>query len=124
MTKDKSKLKAFLKLLAPSPAMTVIAVAFIGIAASAYLNTRGTSLEPTVTQAAGTTSAAPKSGNPAARAVEAFGADDPAVRYAERLRDASALTMSFSLYALNERVTNQKVLPTVNDVLDGLAKSP
>lgn len=52
-----------------------------------------------------------------------MGDNDPAVRYADRLRDASALSISFSLYTLNERMVNNRIIQDNASVLDGLNKS-
>lgn len=51
------------------------------------------------------------------------GADDPSVRYADRLRDASALAISFSLYVLNDRLVNKRVLTDLHAALEGLSAS-
>lgn len=52
-----------------------------------------------------------------------FGDEDPAVRYADRLRDGSALSIAFSLYTLNEALVNRRLLLSVGAVLEGLGKS-
>ena len=114
-----------MKLMSPSPGMLVIIIAFAVVVTSTLLHSRNSEqLDPLVTQEtdafAEDASLTPKSET----RLEAFGAQDPSARYAERLRDATALTMSLSLYVLNERITNNHLVPTANVALDGLSKSP
>lgn len=52
-----------------------------------------------------------------------YGDSDPSVRYSDRLRDASALSIAFSLYSLNERLVNRRIPPDINSVLEGMKAS-
>ena len=121
----RTALKNFAKIMSPSPGMTAILVMCLVVAVSAYLRSRGASeLDPRVTQEAAEGSAPQSTLQAAPVRLAAFGAEDPSARYADRLREGSALTMSLSLHILNELFTNKRALPTLEAALDDFAKSP
>ncbi|HEX8096716.1 MAG TPA: hypothetical protein VF507_01715 [Pyrinomonadaceae bacterium] len=107
-----------------SPLQIVVAVSMLVLAGSVclrYFSQRETS--PRIKIADYDRAGAESQPSPRPYTAATLGDDDPAVRYADRLRDASALSISFSLYALNERLVNSRVIPSVGGVLDGMKSS-
>ncbi len=52
-----------------------------------------------------------------------LGATDISVLYADRLRDATALSLALGLYILHERISNHHLLIGIGDVIDGINHS-
>lgn len=52
-----------------------------------------------------------------------LGQNDISVRYADRLRDASALTLGLSLYVLHERLANNRAIPTASALMSEFGRS-
>jgi hypothetical protein len=119
----KNPVTSFFKNLSPSAYVFLVTTAIVLLAGAARYKA-GQAFDPNVTFEDGSEQSESATKNAAYKVkASTLGQQDISVRYADRVRDASALSLGLGLHILHERISNNRVIPNVRDVLREFARS-